>query len=229
MLSSPNHSPPSPPESPSKGDGRPARSKEFERAVIEHMDMLYAVALRYTRNAPDALDLTQNTVLKALRFHDKFEKGTYIKAWLLTILRNTYINEYRRKARRPAFVELSGQEPAEPTAPDPKVTYDPSGRSGAELLELLDDEVRQALDSLPPDFRQAVIMADLEDLSYKEIAEKMNTPIGTVMSRLFRGRRLLQQRLEEYAKEHGLARGAECDTEGRAEGQPNAPGTDPGV
>jgi len=180
------------------------RSPEFEKLVLEHMDMLYAVALRHTRNPADAADLTQNTVLKALRFHDKFEQGTYIKAWLLTILRNTYINEYRRKARRPATVELNGTEPAPDTSPDPGVRYEPSRRSAKELMELLDDEVRKAIEELPSDFREAVIMADIEDLSYKEIADRMQCPLGTVMSRLFRGRKLLRDRLKQYASEKGL-------------------------
>ncbi|NUM53136.1 MAG: sigma-70 family RNA polymerase sigma factor [Candidatus Hydrogenedentes bacterium] len=189
---------------PSDNDGK-ARSPEFEQLVIEHMDMLYAVALRHTRNPADAADLTQNTVLKALRFHDKFEKGTYIKAWLLTILRNTYINEYRRRARRPAAVELTGAEAAEDTSPDPTVRYEPEHRGAKELMELLDDEVKLAIESLPDDFRNAVVMADIEDLSYKEIADRMGCPIGTVMSRLFRGRKMLREKLREYAKEKGIA------------------------
>ncbi|MFA6240252.1 MAG: sigma-70 family RNA polymerase sigma factor [Candidatus Hydrogenedentales bacterium] len=180
------------------------RSPEFEKLVLEHMDMLYAVALRHTRNTADALDLTQNTILKALRFHGKFEKGTYIKAWLLTILRNTFINEYRRKARRPPFVELTGAEPAADTSPDPEIRYDPINKSSSEMMELLDDEVKNAVESLPDDFRQAVIMADLEDMSYKEIAEKMDCPLGTVMSRLYRGRKLLREQLLDYAKSKRL-------------------------
>jgi RNA polymerase sigma-70 factor, ECF subfamily len=166
--------------------------------------MLYAVALRLTRNTADAQDLTQNTVVKALRFHDKFVEGTYIKAWLLTILRNTFINEYRRKTRRPTFVELSGSEPAADTSPDPRVRYEPSSDGPAAMMELLEDEVKQAVESLPIDFRQAVIMADLEDRSYKEIADAMDCPLGTVMSRLYRGRKLLRERLYEYAKDHRL-------------------------
>ena len=179
----------------------PDRSADFEKLVLEHMDMMYAVALKLTRNTADAEDLTQNTVVKALRFHNKFAEGTYIKAWLLTILRNTFINEYRRKTRRPTFVELSGAEPAQDKSPDPKIKYEPERGATSDLMELLDDEVKHAVESLPDDFRQAVIMADLEDLSYKEIADKMGCPLGTVMSRLYRGRKLLRERLVEYAKE----------------------------
>lgn len=181
------------------------RSPEFEELVLQHLDMLYAVALRLTRNPTDAQDLAQNTIVKALRFHDKFQEGTYIKAWLLTILRNTFINEYRRKVRRPTFVELSGTEPAEETAPDPEVGgYEPNEASSQDLLELLDDEVKQAIESLPDDFRHAVIMADLEDMSYKEIADAMNCPLGTVMSRLYRGRKLLREKLYEYARDRRI-------------------------
>lgn len=176
------------------------RSQEFEALVMEHMDMLYAVALRLTRNTADAQDLTQNTVVKALRFHSKFEEGTYIKAWLLTILRNTFINDYRRRARRPTFVELTGAETTSQPTLDPEVRYEPDGRAPSDLFELLDDEVKSAVEALPDDFRQAVIMADLEDKSYKEIAEVMKCPLGTVMSRLYRGRKLLRERLLEYAK-----------------------------
>jgi RNA polymerase sigma-70 factor (ECF subfamily) len=180
------------------------RSKDFENLILEHVDMLHAVALRLTRNSADADDLTQNTLVKALRFHDKFKEGTYIKAWLLTILRNTFINEYRRKARRPTFVELTGAEPAADSAPDPSIPFEPREGRTEDLLELLDDVVREAIESLPEDFRFAVVKADLEDKSYKEIAEMMDCPIGTVMSRLFRGRKLLRERLTEYARERRL-------------------------
>jgi len=183
------------------------RSADFENLVLEHLDMLYAVALRLTHNPADAEDLTQNTLVKALRFHDKFKEGTYIKAWLLTILRNTFINEYRRKSRRPSFVELSGTEAAEDSGPDPALNFEPRAGHSEDLLELLDDEVREAVDSLPEDFKTAVIMADLEDKSYKEIAEAMDCPLGTVMSRLYRGRKLLRDQLEHYAKDRRLAGG----------------------
>ncbi len=180
------------------------RSKEFEDSVLEHIDMLYGVALRLTRNPADAEDLTQNTFVKALRFHDKFKAGTYIKAWLLTIMRNTFINEYRRKARRPSEVELSGIEAAPETLPDPDVFFDPQAGRRNDLLELVDDPVRKAIEELPEDFREAVIMADLEDMSYKEIADVMNCPLGTVMSRLYRGRKLLRTALEGYARGRGV-------------------------
>lgn len=162
--------------------------------------MMYAVALRLTRNVPEAQDLAQTTVVKALRFHSRFQKGTYIKAWLLTILRNTFINEYRRKVRLPNFVELTGSELESKGPTDPEVAYEPLGHSSEDLFELLDDPVKLAIEELPEDFRNAVIMADIEDKSYKEIAEIMGCPLGTVMSRLYRGRKLLRKQLSSYAR-----------------------------
>ena len=187
-----------------KRDESAGRTPEFEQLVLEHLDMMYAVALRLTRNPTDAQDLTQNAVVKALRFHNKFQEGTYIKAWLITILRNTFINDYRRRSRNPALVELTGLEAAPDTAIDPEVNFKPGKGDASELLELLDDNVKAAIDGLPEDFRQAVIMADLEDLSYKEIAEHMDCPLGTVMSRLYRGRKLLREQLDTYAVERRL-------------------------
>jgi RNA polymerase sigma-70 factor (ECF subfamily) len=180
------------------------RSREFEALVLAHLDILYAVALKLTRNPTEAQDLTQNAVVKALRFHDHFQEGTYIKAWLLTILRNTFINDYRRKVRQPDTVELSGAEPAPDTHPEDKIPEGASGPSAASLMELLDDPVKKAIDELPADFRQTVVMADLEGKSYKEIADEVGCPLGTVMSRLFRGRKILRVKLEDYARSHGM-------------------------
>jgi RNA polymerase sigma-70 factor, ECF subfamily len=177
------------------------RSKDFERQVLEHVDMLHAVALRLTRNKADAEDLTQNTLVKALRFHDKFKEGTYIKAWLLTILRNTFINDYRRKSRRPAQVELTGSESAGDSSYRDDAPIEVTRENTESLMELLEDQVKNAILDLPDDFRDAVIMADLKDMSYKEIADRMDCPLGTVMSRLYRGRKLLRDTLQEYAKE----------------------------
>lgn len=182
------------------------RSREFEEQVLEHLDMLHAVALRLTRNPADAEDLTQNALVKALRFHEKYKEGTYIKAWLLTILRNTFINEYRKRSRTPIAVELTGAE-TDDAAPQ----LHPTGNRLQDMLELLDDEVRAALEDLPQDFRDAVVMADLEEKSYKEIAEYMDCPIGTVMSRLYRGRKILRERLSDYAQNLRLARHASED------------------
>jgi RNA polymerase sigma-70 factor (ECF subfamily) len=192
----------------SEADTTAQRSREFEQLVLDHMDMLYAVALKLTRNSTDAEDLVQNAVVKALRFHDKFKEGTYIKAWLLTILRNTFINDYRRKVRSPAMTELSGTEAAADRSPDPEVPIEVEFGDREALMELLDDEVRAALEAVPLDFRLPVIMADMEDKSYKEIADAMNCPLGTVMSRLYRGRKLLREALQEYAKNRRYATNA---------------------
>ena len=180
-------------------------SPEFEALVLDHMNMMHGVALRLTRNQADAEDLVQNTVIKALRFHHRFQQGTYIKAWLLTILRNTFINEYRWRSRRPSTVELTGTEPAAARySPDPIVRGEENPANSVDPMELLNDDVKQAVDSLPCEFRMAVVMADIEDTSYKDIAREMGCPVGTVMSRLHRGRKLLRKRLEGYARTHGL-------------------------
>lgn len=173
----------------------PERSAHFEGLVLENMDALYSLALRLTRNPTDAQDLLQDAVMRALRFHHKFREGTYIKAWLLTILRNTFINDYRKKARRPKLVEWTGAEPEAMVAPDRDMGYFPEALRKQEVLEFLGDETRQAVDALPEGHRRTVIMADLHDMSYKEIAVEMDCPLGTVMSRLHRGRRLLREAL----------------------------------
>jgi RNA polymerase sigma-70 factor (ECF subfamily) len=182
------------------------RSTEFEALVLEHMNMLHAVAWRLTRNSTEAEDLVQDTIVKALRFHSRFEEGTHIKAWLLTILRNTFINGYRQKTRRPQQVELTGAETATDNySPDPMVrsSWDKTGTHDA--MELLGEEVRSAVDSLPSEFRSTVVMADLEGSSYKEIAAVLGCPMGTVMSRIHRGRRMLRAQLTEYARQYRYA------------------------
>lgn len=185
-----------------KGKNIEKYSPEFEQEVIKYIDLVFSVAFRLTHNREDAEDLTQSTMVKAFRFHEQFEKGTNMKAWLLTILRNTFINEYRKKAKEPTKVELLGNEPARSSAPDTQVPGVVARHDDYEhLLELLDEPVRRALDSLPQEFRIAVIMSDLQDYSYKEIADVMNCPIGTVMSRLFRGRRLMREYLEKIKNE----------------------------
>ena len=180
------------------------RKEDFEALVIEHVSLLFAVAMKMTRNKDDAEDLVQNTVVKALRFRHKFEPGSYIKAWLLTILRNTFINEYRRNSRRPITVELTGTEPSHDKSIEPSIPFLRKEKKREHLLECLGDNVKASLDSLPDEFRTPVIMADLEDSSYQEIADHMGCPIGTVMSRIHRGRKLLREQLRSYACETGL-------------------------
>lgn len=184
---------------------KPQRTRsDFEALTLEHMDALYGAALRLTRSPKDAEDLVQDTFLKAFRFFDSFEKGTNIKAWLFKIQTNTFINKYRRKVKERELAET----PAEDVVLDRFVSseqvravQDPEGDFFGKLLS---DEVVEALDQVPVDFRMVVILADIQGFSYKEIAEIVGCPVGTVMSRLFRGRRILQKHLYEYAISEGI-------------------------
>lgn len=184
---------------------RPDRH-QFEAEAIPHLDSLYNSALYMTKNDRDAEDLVQETMLKAFRFYDKYEKGTNIRAWLFKILTNTFINQYRRKVV--SFEYLDNLDyPIEPHQHDDgvidRVPYDRLLES-MELSESLSDPVIAALEKLSLDFRLVVILADLQDFSYKEIAEILNCPVGTVMSRLYRGRKMLQKSLAGYARQRGI-------------------------
>lgn len=179
----------------------------FESAAMPYLDALYNTAYRMARNAEDAEDLVQETYLKAYRSFDQFTPGTNLKAWLFKILKNTFINEYRKRQSKPApsdFSEIEGTF-------ESQVRGDPSAQIKNPEEEILDasfDEgVQDALDRLPPDYRMAVLLADLEGFSYKEIAEILEIPVGTVMSRLYRGRKLLEEALLVYARDHGYLRG----------------------
>lgn len=177
---------------------------EFEALALPHLDVLYAAALRLTRNDRDAEDLVQDSFMRAYRFFDKFERGTNIKAWLFRILTNTFINRYRRTAKERNLVEGSERE-----AVAERMMAQESSEFGQNPEQrffdrLLSDDVLKAIDELPVDFRMVVVLADLQEFSYKEIAEILSCPVGTVMSRLFRGRRLLQKALTGYAQELGI-------------------------
>lgn len=174
-------------------------SREFEQLLIDNMDSMFISALRLTQNHADAKDLQQDALVRALRFHHKFEQGTYIKAWLQTILRNTFINNYRKKIRRPSTIEWTGHEerPAAPLDTDRDMIHYPQKLKLDNILEYLTDEVWQAVDSLPEGHRHTLIMADLQGMSYREIAEKLDCPLGTVMSRLHRSRRLMRRALKD--------------------------------
>ncbi|WP_165966787.1 sigma-70 family RNA polymerase sigma factor [Actinomadura sp. 7K507] len=182
--------------------------RRFERDALPYLDQLYAAALRMTRNSADAEDLVQGAYAKAYASFHQFKEGTNLRAWLYRILTNTFINEYRKKQRRPA--ESTG-ETIEDWQQAEAASHSPGGLKSAEttaLEHLPDSEVKQALGDLPEEFRMPVYLADVEGFSYKEIANIIAVPIGTVMSRLHRGRRRLRAQLEDYARQHGFAASA---------------------
>jgi RNA polymerase sigma-70 factor, ECF subfamily len=182
--------------------------QEFQQLALCHLDALFASALRLTKNQGDAEDLVQDTFLRAYRFFDKFERGTNIKAWLFKILTNTFINRYRRKLKERTLTEGSEREAVHERLLAKDAQEYQSNPEQAVFDRLLSDDVLRAIDGLPDDFRMVVVLADLQEFSYKEIAEIMECPVGTVMSRLYRGRRLLQKNLEGYAIELGIVKPA---------------------
>jgi RNA polymerase sigma-70 factor, ECF subfamily len=178
--------------------------QDFEREVLEQLPSLLAVATRLTRNPSEAEDLVQDAVLKAIRAHTQFESGTNLRAWLLKILTNTFINRYRRGGLERSVLESPDADPLADgwvSSSTIEAMRDPESQA---LRPILEAEIGKALDELPAEFRLAVVLSDVEDLSYKEIAEIMGCPIGTVMSRLHRGRRLLKSRLYEHARAFGI-------------------------
>ena len=173
----------------------------YQNEMVPHMSLLYNYALRLTNNEDDAKDLLQDTYLKAYRFVDKYEKGTNAKAWLFRILKNSFINNYRKNVRTPDQVEYNEVEDYiellkdrnAPTTDLRKDFYD----------NLLEDEVVTAMDSLTEEFRTIIILSDLEEMTYEEIAEILDIPLGTVRSRLHRARKAMQEKIYDFAVEHG--------------------------
>ena len=199
-----------PPVPPTTGEGSTVRRElgdterrvRFEAEVLPHLDRLYSAALRYTHNPTDAEDLVQETIAKAYRSFHQYREGTNLKAWLYRVLHTTYISMYRKAQRRP-------QESLQDEIDDFSFFDELSRTTGSSPeREVLDTftavEVTDALAELPDTFREAVYLADVEGFSYKEIAEIMGTPVGTVMSRLHRGRKSLQRALSTYARSRGL-------------------------
>jgi RNA polymerase sigma-70 factor, ECF subfamily len=193
----------------SKKEDLHQRGWDFEAAAMPFLDPLYNAAYRMARNPQDAEDLVQETYLKAYKYYDKFEEGTNLKAWLFKILKNTFINSYRKKQQAPPKADFADIEESFET-----IVRDDSGQQARtpeeELLEkVLDEHVQHAIEELPHDYRMVVLLADLEGFSYKEIADILEIPVGTVMSRLYRGRRLLEEALLKYARGHGYIRDGE--------------------
>lgn len=183
------------------------KRNEFERQALVHVDALYGAAYRLTRNPRDAEDLVQDSLLRAYKFWDSFQQDSNCKAWLLRIVTNTFINEYqRRKRSREVLDAASAEQDATDGVLVQTSARDKQSPDQALLQASVSDDVQRALESLPDDFRTAVILCDMQGLSYKEIAEIMETPVGTVMSRLFRGRKLLANALREFAVAEGYVK-----------------------
>lgn len=175
--------------------------EDFEREAIPHMDALYNFALKMTGDSDEADDLVQETYLKAFRFFDKFEKGTNCKAWLFRIMKNTYINKYRKETKEPDKVDY---EEVENFYENVKPSSTDSAHLEKDIYDnLLDDELSEAINSLPEDFKTVIILCDIEGFTYEEIADFIDVPVGTVRSRLHRARKMLFTKLQNYASERG--------------------------
>ncbi|MCT1606584.1 sigma-70 family RNA polymerase sigma factor [Nesterenkonia massiliensis] len=184
-----------------------ARRARFEREALQYLDQLYSAAMRMTRNPQDAEDLVQEAYTKAYSAFHQYKPGTNLKAWLYRILTNTYINIYRKKQRQP---QQANTDTVEDWQMAQAAQHTSTGLRSAEaeaLDHLPDSDVKNALQQIPEEFRLAVYFSDVEGFAYKEIAEILNIPIGTVMSRLHRGRKLLRSLLADYARERGFNRG----------------------
>lgn len=185
----------------------------FEQDALPLAPQLYAAAMRLTRNPSDAEDLVQETFLKAYRAYSTFEAGTNLRAWLYRILTNTFINNYRRDTRRPQETDLGDLEDLylfRRLSRDTSTSETSSAED--QLLDgLVESDIKEAIEALPENFRMVVLLADLEGFSYKEIAEILDIPIGTVMSRLHRGRKALQRALWDFARQRGLVAGKSSD------------------
>ena len=182
------------------------KTDTFAEEAAGHHDALFSVACKLTRNPSEAEDLVQDTLVKAMRAKDQFQQGTNLKAWLFRILTNTFINKYRRGGLERSVLEGPDADPLVDgwvSAASMRQLRDPEQIA---LLPIVEGEVQRALDALPTDFRLAVILCDVEELSYEEIAQVMGCPIGTVMSRLHRGRKLLQRSLYNHALELGIVK-----------------------
>ena len=180
------------------------RTARFERDAMPLLDLLYSAAMRLTHNPQDAEDLVQDTFAKAYASFHQYQDGTNLKAWMYRILTHTFINSYRKKQREPLQSDADGVEDWQLVRAEAHTSRGLRSAETEALDHLPDSDVKKALQELPSDFRMAVYLADVEGFAYKEIAEIMDTPIGTVMSRLNRGRSMLRTLLQDYARERGL-------------------------
>lgn len=186
-----------------------AALETFEQTALIHLDELYASALRYTRNEKDAEDLVQETFLKAFTNFDRFEEGTNCRAWLFTILTNTFINKFRRKKKEREILNADDLRPIRQNFHNlDKAEFYQDPERGV-LNKTFSQDMKDALSALPDEFRTVVVLADLNDFSYKEVAHILGCPVGTVMSRLFRGRKMMRKNLVEVAFERGIIRDKE--------------------
>ena len=197
----------------------PAPDADFETAAMPFLDALYNTALRMTRNTQDAEDLVQETFLKAYRHFDKFEPGTNLKAWLFKIMKNTFINDYRKRQAQPPESDFAEIEGAFESQVSEEATQQIRTPEEEALADVLDEDVQRALDALPPEYRMVVLLTDLEGFSYREVAEILEIPVGTVMSRLYRGRKRLESEMLRYAREHGYLRAVDTPAKMRSRGE----------
>ncbi|MEL7832988.1 sigma-70 family RNA polymerase sigma factor [Fodinibius sp. Rm-B-1B1-1] len=177
------------------------KQEDFEEEIVPHLDAMYNFALRLTSDPSDAEDLVQDTIVKAFRFFSSYEKGTNAKAWLFRILKNSYINNYRKQSKKPNQVDYDEVSSFYETIRADRT--DTSDLEDKMFRELVDDDISQALEELPEDFRTVVLLCDVEGFTYEEIANMLDVPIGTIRSRLHRGRNLLKAQLKEYAEKRG--------------------------
>ncbi len=177
------------------------KQEDFNEEIIPHLDALYNFGLRLTSDPNDAEDLVQDTIVKAYRFFSSYEKGTNAKAWLFRILKNSYINNYRKKSKKPQEVDYDEVSSFYETIRAERT--DTSDLEDKMFRDLIDDDLSHALEEIPEDFRTVVLLCDVEDFTYEEIANMLDVPIGTIRSRLHRGRNLLKAQLMEYATKRG--------------------------
>ncbi|MEX0771696.1 MAG: sigma-70 family RNA polymerase sigma factor [Balneolales bacterium] len=177
------------------------KQKEFETEIIPYLDAMYNFALRLTANPDDAEDLVQESIVKAFRFFSSYEQGTNAKAWLFRILKNSFINDFRKQSKQPYKVDYNDIAPYYESVRSEQSNS--TDLQNTMFGELLDDDITDALEKLPEDFRIVVLLSDIEEFSYEEIANMLDVPIGTVRSRLHRGRKLLRARMLDYATERG--------------------------